>query len=83
MATQAVMSGGVAALVLLGLCFSGAQAQQPLPPQVHLTVTVEQAQLMVETLGQIGCQNVQQMILCQRAADLLRELQRQVRDQQK
>ena len=77
-----MMLRGIAALVLLGLC-GGAQAQQPLPPQVHLTVTPEQVQLMVETLGQIGCQNVQQMILCQRAADLLRELQRQVRDQQK
>ena len=76
--------------ILLGLC-STAQAQQlisdPLPltiaPRITLSVTIDQAQMVVETLGQIGCQNVQQMMTCQRAAELLRDIQRQVREQQK
>lgn len=79
------MLRGIAALVLLGLCVGHAQAQQPLtvPPQVHLTLTVDEAKLIVETLGQIGCQNVQQMMLCQSAAVVLRSIQSQVREQQK
>jgi hypothetical protein len=68
---------------MLGLCVPMAQAQQSLekPVMVNLLLTSDQAKLMVETLGQIGCQTVQQMMICQRAAELLRDIQRQVREQ--
>lgn len=70
--------------VALCLC-SGVQAQQlpPAPlsgagvPGVNLKLTVEQTKLIVETLGAIGCQNVTQLIVCQRAAELLAEIRRQ------
>jgi hypothetical protein len=44
---------------------------------VNLKLTVEQTKLIVETLGAIGCQNVTQLIVCQRAAELLAEIRRQ------
>ena len=73
----------VPALVLLGLC-STAQAQQSLEEtRVNLSLTIEQAKLVVETLGQISCQTVAQLQGCDVAKVLLRDIQRQVRDQQK
>ncbi len=75
--------------VLLGLC-SGAGAQQPPPalegvaaPGVTLKLTVEQTKLIVDTLGAIGCQNVTQLTVCEQARDLLRDIQRQAREQLK
>ena len=56
----------------------------PAPPQtVALTLEVEQVHLIVSTLGAISCQNVTQLVVCQQAADLLRELRRQVKSQVK
>ncbi len=46
-----------------------------------LTIEVEDAMLIVQTLGAIGCQNVQQLIVCERARDLLKTIQSQVKAQ--
>ena len=67
------------ALGLLGFA-SLAQAQE-VAPKVTLSITVEQAQLIVQTLGQIGCQNVSQLVICQQAADLLRDMREQIKAQ--
>jgi hypothetical protein len=69
------------ALGLLGFA-SLAQAQEVVP-KVTLSITVEQAQLIVQTLGQIGCQNVTQLAVCQQAADLLRDMREQIKAQVK
>ncbi len=71
---------------MLGLCFpQPVQAQQPLEePRVTLSLTIEQAKLLVETLGQISCQTVaQQLQGCDVAKVLLRDIKRQVLEQQK
>lgn len=68
--------------VLLGLVVS-AQAQQPPADASSLTlrVSTEEAMLIVQTLGAIGCQNVTQLAVCQRAADLLKSLREQLKAQ--
>ena len=74
-------------LFLAGLLLGGhealAQQQLPAQPPVTLTLEVEDAMLIVQTLGQIGCQNVQQLMVCERAVTLLRKVQDQVKAQQK
>lgn len=39
--------------------------------------------MIVQTLGQLGCQNVTQFAMCQKAVDLLAEIRRQVIAQEK
>lgn len=65
------------AAVLLWPAFG--QAQQLVAEKVLLNLPVEDVRLIVQVLGQVGCGNVQQLIVCNRAADLLRELQTQVK----
>lgn len=72
--------------VLLGLSWSAEAQQLPpapagTPPGVSLSLTAEQTRLIVQTLGQIGCQTVTQFTICEEARDLLREIQRQAREQ--
>ena len=71
----------VLALGLLGFA-SLAQAQEVVP-KLTLSVTTEQAQLIVQTLGAIVCQNVTQLAICQQAAELLRSLREQIKTQVK
>ena len=78
-------------LILAGilLCGHTALAQQSstqpagelLAPKLTLSVTTEQAMLIVQTLGQIGCQNVTQLVICHQAAELLREIREQAKAQ--
>ena len=68
------------ALGLLGFA-SLAQAQELGAPKLTLSVTQEQAQLIVQTLGAIGCQTVTQLVVCQQALELLREVREQARAQ--
>jgi hypothetical protein len=71
------------ALGVLGFA-SLAQAQDiPTQPKLTLSLTVEQAQLIVQTLGAIGCQNVTQLAICQQAVDLLRDIREQAKAQAK
>ena len=77
---QRHISGVKPALALL-LLSAPAFAQEP--PKVTVSMTVEQAQLVVQTLGQIGCQNVTQMAVCQQAVELLRDMREQLRAQVK
>jgi hypothetical protein len=72
-------------LLAIGLLLSGPVLAQQLPaqPPVKLELTVEQTKLIVETLGAIGCQNVTQLVLCQRAVELLAEIRRQAKEQVK
>ena len=73
----------LAAAILLGGHDAPAQ-QLPAPEQkVALSLTVEQVKLIAEALPMIGCQNVAALIKCQMAIDLLREIQRQAREQVK
>jgi siroheme synthase len=72
---------GVKKALLLLLLAAPALAQEP--PKVTVSMTVEQAQLVVQTLGQIGCQNVTQMAVCQQAVELLRDMREQLRAQVK
>ncbi len=78
----------IAAGVLLGLgVYGGAQAQQ-LPqidkaPPIKLELSVEQVQIIVQSLPSIGCQNVQQLIVCNKAIALIEELKRQAKEQVK
>lgn len=53
------------------------------PPKLNLMVTQEQAQLIVQTLGAIGCQNVTQMAVCQQAVELLKDIREQAKAQLK
>ena len=69
----------VAAVLLLG---GPALAQQP-PPKVTLSIEVDQARLIVDMLGAINCGTVTQLMVCQQAADLLRQMQAQLRAQVK
>ncbi len=70
----------LAAVLLLG---GPALAQQPIAgvPPLHLEVSVEQAQLVVQTLRAIACSNVAQLMVCQEAAELLRSLREQIKGQ--
>lgn len=49
--------------------------------RVTLRLEVEQAKLIVQTLGAIGCGNVTQMIVCHQAEALLHEMQKQLNEQ--
>lgn len=74
------LGAAVAGLLLCALSSPlGAQQQNPL----QLTVTVQQAMLIVETMKAIRCDTVQQMIVCQQAKELLEAIQAQAREQQK
>ena len=55
--------------------------QPPVQPPIKLELTAEQTKLIVDTLGAIGCQNVTQLVLCQRAVELLAEIRHQVKGQ--
>jgi siroheme synthase len=77
---QRHISGVKKALALL-LLAAPALAQES--PKVTVSMTMEQAQLVVQTLGQIGCQNVTQMAVCQQAVELLRDMREQLRAQVK
>ena len=70
-------------VVLLLLWPAVASAQLAEEPKVTVTLTVEQAMLVVQTLGAISCQTVQAMVTCNRALETLRGIQRQVKEQQK
>ena len=72
----------IAVMLLLG---GPALAQQPITgvPPLHLEVTVEQAMLIVQTLGAISCQNVTQLAVCQQAVELLRDMREQIKAQGK
>lgn len=88
------MTRFVYGLLLAGLA-STAQAQQGFftgnvtsqgvaitePGKLHLNLTVEQTMLIVQTLGQIGCQTVEQLARCNDAAALLAEIKRQAKAQ--
>lgn len=65
--------------VLLGLA-SVAQAQE-LPKTLDLKLTIEQTMLVTQVLGQVGCTNVTQLAICNRAVELLRSIQEQVKAQ--
>lgn len=77
--------------VLLGLSWSaGAQQLTPAPlggeaPGVTLRLTVEQTKLIVDVLGQAQCGalSVSSLALCQSMTELLQEIRRQAREQQK
>ena len=47
----------------------------------QLTVTADQAQLMVQVLGAVACPTVAQMVTCQKARELLESIQSQARQQ--
>jgi hypothetical protein len=64
---------------IIGGCFPAAYAQQQ--PAFHLSVTTEQAQLLVQVLGAVSCPTVAQMVTCQKAKELLEAIQQQARDQ--
>jgi hypothetical protein len=51
--------------------------------QIRLELSVEQTKLIAQTLGAIGCGNVQQMMVCEQAAELLREIRKQATEQVK
>ena len=71
------------AIGLLGFA-SCAQAQGlASEPKLTLRITTEQAMLLVQTLGAIGCQNVTQLMVCQQAAELLRDIREQAKMQGK
>ena len=69
-------------LVLLaaGLLLGGHDALAQ-DAKLTLQVTTEQAMLIVQTLGAIGCQNVTQLAVCQQAAELLRDIREQAKAQ--
>ena len=76
------MRGTVA--VVLALLLGGpalAQQMQLAPPPVVLSIEVDQAQLIVETLKAINCGTVAQLMVCNEAITLLREMQQQLRKQ--
>ena len=58
-------------------------ADPPSEPKLTVKVTVEQAMLIAQTLGAISCPNVAALTTCQQAADLLRSIKEQAREQQK
>ena len=64
-------------LLLAGLLLAPTLAQAQVP--VTLTLQVEDVMLLVQTLGAIGCQNVQQLIVCEQARDLRKKIQDQVK----
>ncbi len=72
----------IAPLVLVGLLFAPVAFAQE-TPKITLLVTVDQAMLLVQTLGAIGCQNVTQLMVCQQAAELLRDIREQAKLQVK
>ena len=51
------------------------------PPKLALSLTERQTQLILETLKQISCPNVGQLIICQEAVALVLEIQRQTKEQ--
>lgn len=71
----------------LGLLGGVALAQQPLPapkePDIRLTLSVDQVKMIVDTLPSVGCQNVAQLVVCQKVIDLLAEIRRQAKEQVK
>jgi hypothetical protein len=83
--SAAVLIAGLASPALAEQQFLTQLAEQQLPaqPPVTLTLEVEDAMLIVQTLGQIGCQNVQQLTACNRAAALLLKIKDQVKAQGK
>jgi hypothetical protein len=66
-----------AASALLGLATVPVSAEEHLQPSVKLTVTLDQAKLIVETLGAVSCPTVRQLATCNAAAALLKEIQQQ------
>ena len=73
-------AGGIALVgVLLG--FASAQAQEPPAKSVNLRLSIEQAMLVTQVLGQIDCHTVTQMMVCNQAIDLLKTIRDQVKAQ--
>jgi hypothetical protein len=69
---------------LVGLAASSpAMADEVAAPPIRLTLTVEEAQLVVETLGSISCQSVRQLAMCNAALALLDKIKAQAREQVK
>lgn len=72
----------LAGLLLVGLAHGAlAQQAQQVEPKLKLELSVEDTMLIVQTLGQISCQTVQQLAMCNKAAALLADIQRQAKAQ--
>lgn len=71
---------------LLLLAFLGAasiaHAQEPASPPVTLTLSQDEAQMIVQTLNQISCPTVAALKTCNAAAALVAKVQAQVLAQQ-
>ncbi len=89
MNVRGLLGGGV---LLLGTGVWGvilpvnAQQQQltALPAEsgkLRFNLSADQAQLMVQVLGAVGCPTVAQMVTCQKAKELLESIQTQAREQ--
>ena len=65
------------------MLLSGSVLAQQLPaqPPVKLELSVDQVKMIVDALPSIGCQNVAQLIVCNKAIALLEEIRRQAREQ--
>jgi hypothetical protein len=68
------------AAVLLFLAFGGTTGAQE-PQRVKLDLSVEQVQMLVETVEQLGCATVRQMTACQKAIELLQAIRSQAKAQ--
>jgi Lon protease-like protein len=68
------------AAAFLGWC-SLASAEEPV--KLTLSLTVEEAMLMVQTLSQLRCQSVSELAVCQKALDLIHSIREQATKQVK
>lgn len=74
----------VLGIALLGLASTVQAGELPgKSPPVSLKLSVDEAQLIVETLQQIGCQTVGQMATCNLAVQTLKDIREQVIAQQR
>jgi len=69
-------------LLALGLLGFASIAQTQEIPKLTIKVSTEEAMLIVQTLGAIGCQNVTQLVVCDQAKALLLSIREQVKAQQ-
>ena len=66
---------------LAGVALSlGAAAGEP-APQVRLALTIEEAKLVVDTLGSIACPDVRRLVVCNEAMALLEKIKVQAKEQ--
>lgn len=52
-------------------------------PHLKLDLSVEQAKLIAQVLGQVACGNVQQLMICNQAAELVGIIKKQAQEQVK